>query len=81
MSRDPLPDLYGPPDLRGELSGVHDENGREMTFAELHELCKREIRLFDAIGPKTRMTVQRGNDPHYTPIEPFAGLTRKRRRG
>lgn len=80
MSRHPS-DLHGPPDLRGELSGVHDENGHEMTFEQLHELCVREIRLYDAVGSKSRMTVQGGNDPHYTPLEPFEGLTRKRRRG
>lgn len=80
MNRHP-PDLYGPPDLRGDLSGVSDENGHEMTFEQLHELCVREIRLYDAVGRKSRETVQKGNDPHYTPIEPFAALPRKRRRG
>lgn len=80
MSRHP-PDLYGPPDLRAYMSGSQDEDGRELTFSELHDLCAREIQLFDAIDPKTRLTVQRGNDPHYTLIEPFAGLARKRRRG
>lgn len=57
-------------------SGVFDASEYEMTFRELHEALKKDMRLWDRLSPEVRHANQCFYDKHYTqrPI-------RMRRRG
>lgn len=74
---------YGPPwpfDLLDMTSGVQiEEGGRELSFRELAKYLEQKQRLYDDAGERGRLKMQVLNDPHWKPIEPFAGLRRKRR--
>ncbi|MFZ5783991.1 MAG: hypothetical protein ACOY4R_27650 [Pseudomonadota bacterium] len=66
-----IPDAY-PCDI-DELSGssvVERHCGRplvvELTFRQLAEYCRKEMEQMDSLTPRTRLAIQRANDPHYS---------------
>jgi hypothetical protein len=54
----------------------------ELTWREVGEYCRKEMKLYDSLGNAMRLKNQVANDPNYKPIEPMAGLKKwKRWRG
>jgi hypothetical protein len=63
---------------------VNEKTGeqKELTFRELHAYTAKEIRLWDSLDARDRLTVQRHQDKNYKPLQPFDGLrSRRGRRG
>lgn len=58
---------------------MKDGKEYEMTFRELEEWCKKEIKVYDLIGAPGRLRSQLQNDKHYKPIEPGTGTKKYRR--
>jgi hypothetical protein len=47
---------------------------KELTFRELHDYTVKEIKLWDSLETRDRLTVQMHQDPNYKPLNPFEGL-------
>ena len=74
--------MYGPPDPLGEPSGsaiLVDGKEHELTFRELEQYCKNQIRVYDSMGRANRLRSQVHHDPHYRPIDPGSGWRKARR--
>jgi hypothetical protein len=50
----------------------------ELSFRELQQYTAKEIKLWDTLGTRDRLTVQKAYDPNYRPISPFEGTERAR---
>jgi hypothetical protein len=51
-----------------------------MTFRELSVFCGKDFKLLDSLEPRDRYTVQKANDKNWTPLQPYEGLRRHKRR-
>lgn len=73
------------PDALDLPSGVSVEVTRngvrgqiELSFRELQQYTAKEIALWDTLGTRDRLTVQKAYDVHYKPLQPGQGTERVR---
>jgi hypothetical protein len=63
-----------------QLSDCLHPDGHEMTFRELSVFCGKDFKLLDSLEPRDRYIVQKANDKNWTPLQPYEGLRRHKRR-
>jgi hypothetical protein len=83
----PEPESFRPDelDLPSGVSAFVKVNGiiiqKELTFRELHDFTVKEIKLWDSLETRDRLTVQKHQDPNYRPLQPGEGSRARSSRG